>query len=367
MIVLQVVPDAVRQLEISMVLPNGHKGADGLSIHAVMQLKLLHIPIALIFAGSAIAQKEATSEEKQQVGSFSIAAIADVQYADADPRGAREPRQCVDRLKNAVKHYNQRDLDWGVILGDIIDWDDIDYSAYPKKTITTKPITWKHTKAVLAAWRELDCKQYLVLGNHDYYVPYKDADGLSKPASVYRAFGFKDKAYYDFHHKGFRFVVLDGDLSHNNYDIESEEYKKAKAYYDSLKGPARGIWSAGVSGKQMAWLKGVLEDAAAKKEPTVIMCHYPTHKPLGGHSLFNAEEMLALLDQYPNVVLWLNGHNHSGGYAKVGNRHHLNLKGMQEESDRWYQIDFSPGTISVYQAENTKEPVHELDISWVNQ
>lgn len=300
-----------------------------------------------------------------EVGSFSIAAVADPQYADANPRGAREPRQCVDRLKYAITQWNQRDLDWGVILGDIIDWDDIDYSLYPKQTVTTEPITWKHTKAMLSTWGGLNCKGYLVLGNHDYYVPYKDADGLSKPASVYRAFGFKDNAYYDFAHKGFRFIVLDGDLSHNNFDIESEDYKEAKAYYDDpSKGNVKGIWSAGVSAKQMDWFKGKLDEALAKKETTVIMCHYPTHKPFNGHSLFNAGEMLALLDQYPNVVLWLNGHKHSGDYKMVGKRHHLNLKGMQEEDDHWYQLDFTPEKVTVFQAENVETPVFELDISW---
>lgn len=58
----------------------------------------------------------------------SIAAVADIQYADADPRGGREPRECVDRLQNAILHRNNRDLDWGVVLGDIIDWDDIDHT-----------------------------------------------------------------------------------------------------------------------------------------------------------------------------------------------------------------------------------------------
>jgi len=201
------------------------------------------------------------------------------------------------------------------------------------------------------------------LGNHDYYVPYKDADGLSKPASVYRAFGFKEKAYYDFSHKGFRFIVLDGDWSPNNFDVDSKEYKEAKAYFDAFRGPAKAWWNAAISEKQMRWLKKTLKDASAKKEPTVIMCHYPIHKPLNNHNLFNSEEVLDLLDKFPNVVLWLNGHKHCGDYAKVGNRHHLNLKGMQEGGSHWYQIDFSPKHITVYQAENTKDPVYKLDIS----
>ena len=295
---------------------------------------------------------------------FSIAAVADIQYADTDPRGAREPREGIARIKNAISHWNQRDLDWGVVLGDIIDWDDIDYGKFPKETIEKEPKRWQHTRDILAAWDTLKVPNYKVLGNHDYYVPYKDADGLSKPASVFRAFGFKDKAYYEFAHKGYRFIVLDGDMSHLNYDIESEEYKVAKAHYDSLKGPARGIWSAGISEKQMDWLKGLLADALKKKEPTVIMCHYPMHQPYGNHTLFNAVEMTTLLNSFPNVVMWLNGHNHAGGYANIEGRHHLNLKGMQNGAANWYQIDFGSESITVYQAEDLEKPKYELKLRW---
>jgi calcineurin-like phosphoesterase family protein len=299
---------------------------------------------------------------KVDESAFSIAAVADPQYADTQPRGAREPGEGIARLTHAVAQWNQRDLDWGVMVGDIIDWDDIDYGKFPQETITLEPKGWKHTRAILDVWDTLNIPKYIVLGNHDYYVPFKDADGLSKPASVYRAFGFKDKAYYDFKHKGFRFVVLDGDISPLNYDPESEAYQNAKAYYEAVQGPQKTWWNAGISQEQMTWLKGILDTAQEAKEPTVIMCHYPIHEPIMNHSLLNSREMLTLLDTYPNVVMWLNGHNHKGDYAKVGNRHHLNLKGMQNEGENWYQMDFTSNQIAVYQAENLDTPKYELDI-----
>ena len=320
-------------------------------------MKTLIAPLFLCLASVGIAEEAA----------FSIAAVADIQYADTQPRGNRQPAEGVSRIQNAISHWNRRDLDWGVVLGDIIDWDDIDYGKFPRETIPQEPKEWKHTREVLAAWETLKVPGYLVLGNHDYYVPYRDADGLSKPASVWRAFGFKDRAYYEFTHKGFRFVVLDGDLSPYNYDPETEAYGKAKAYFDAVKGPQRTPWNAGISEEQIAWLKTVLKEARELKQPTVIMCHYPIHKPIGGHSLLNSEEMLTLLDQYPNVILWLNGHNHKGSYARAGTRHHLNLKGMQEGDDNWYQLDFSPEKITVYQAEDLTSPRYELDVTWPNR
>lgn len=294
---------------------------------------------------------------------FSVAVVADVQYADTNPRGDREPREGLPRLEYAISQWNSRALDWGIILGDIIDWDDIQYGEFPQKTVSMEPIRWKHTKQVLEVWNTLQCKRYLVLGNHDYYVPFKDADGMEKPASVFRAFGFKEKAYYEWEHKGFRFVVLDGDVSQYNFPEGTELYKKAKRYYDAVKGPQRTPWSAGISQSQILWLKGVLRDALKQNQPVVVMCHYPIHDPIGGHSLLNSAEMNKVLDGFPNVVLWLNGHNHKGGYEKRGSRHHLNLKGMQNEADNWYEIAFSLDKITVFQAEETETPVYELKMS----
>ena len=60
----------------------------------------------------------------------------------------------------------------------------------------------------------------------------------------------------------------------------------------------------------------------------------------------------------------MNGHDHRGAYQKIGKRHHLNLKGMQNEGNHWYQIDFNPESITIYQAEDLKTPKYELKLSW---
>ena len=80
----------------------------------------------------------------------------------------------------------------------------------------------------------------------------------------------------------------------------------------------------------------------------------------------NDKEILKILDKYPNVCLYLNGHNHKGDYKLMGKRHHLNLRGMQNFADSWYQLDFYQDKIKVFQAEKTSTPVYELSIdqSW---
>ena len=299
---------------------------------------------------------------------FSIAAVADPQYADVPAGwrgGGREPEEGVNRLSYAVSQYNQRSVDWGVMLGDMIDFDDIDYGNPPPGTVSaTGTQDWSNADAILAAWNQINVPSYLVIGNHEFYVPNVDVDGMKKPYSVYRKFGFTDRAYYDFRHKGFRFVVLDGDFCYLNFAPSLPEYQEALDYYNSLSGqPQRQWWNAAISLDQRTWLMDVLDESSVLDEPAVIMCHYPIHNPIGHHSLLNSTEMLDIVNGYSNVVMWLNGHNHSGDYALEGRRHHVNLKGMQNEAENWYEIEFSPDRVLVYQAEETNTPAYDLDIS----
>lgn len=224
-----------------------------------------------------------------------------------------------------------------MIVGDIIDFDDIDYgNPPPGGPSATGTQDWSNSDAILGAWAGLNIPSYLVLGNHEYYVPNVDVDGLEKPYSVYRKFGFKDRAYYDFRHKGFRFVVLDGDNCYLNFDPELQGYQDALAYYQDLSGPEKQWWNAGISITQRKWLMDTLDDSINLDEPVVILCHYPTHNPVGNHSPLNSTELLDIVNGYSNVVMWMNGHNHRVTYAMEGRRHHLGLKGMQEGADRWY-------------------------------
>ena len=64
------------------------------------------------------------------------------------------------------------------------------------------------------------------------------------------------------------------------------------------------------------------------------MCHYPIHIINEAHALFNSQELQDIINGYSNnVVMWINGHNHAGDYVKLGERHHLGLKGMQNDAD----------------------------------
>lgn len=99
-----------------------------------------------------------------------------------------------------------------------------------------------------------------------------------------------------------------------------------------------------------------LDESAAAGEAVVVMCHYPVHRPEDAHSLLNNRKILSILDSYPNVVLWLSGHDHAGEYTMQGPRHHLRIQGMMSYEDAWYQMDFSPRRIELCAAEETRIP-----------
>ena len=158
--------------------------------------------------------------------------------------------------------------------------------------------------------------------------------------------------------------MVDGtDLYMYAYPRDSHAYRTAKAYYDKRQNG--GPWDGAISPKQLGWLKKTLADAVAKGEKAVLFCHFPIHEPTAHHNLINSVEVAELLDGFPNVALWLNGHKHGGGYALMnGQRHHLNLRGMQNFDDAYYRLAFFRDRIEVLRAGQT-EPERILDISGI--
>ena len=95
--------------------------------------------------------------------------------------------------------------------------------------------------------------------------------------------------------------------------------------------------SGAVGAEQLAWLDAELGEAEAMGEAAVVLCHFPV---LGspGHVLWNAEEVLGVLDRHPSVVAWLNGHDHAGGHVERGGVHHLTFQGMVDTDENAYAL-----------------------------
>lgn len=249
-------------------------------------------------------------------------AIADCQYCDGNSRGDRIYALSKQKLSDCVTEFNTMQLDFVTHLGDFIERD------------------FKNFDVLNPIFDQLTMPKYHVLGNHDFSV----ADHLKKdvPAKL----GMPAK-YYDYEVKGWRYVVLDGnDVSFHAYPEGSAAAQAAADYYDSqqIKSPK---WNGAIGAPQLAWLKTVLEQAQENQQAVILFCHFPVY-PQNVHNLWNADEVMALLESYPCVKAYINGHNHRGNYGKKGGIHYVTLKGMVEtETNSYAVIKVSDDTIDI--------------------
>jgi predicted phosphodiesterase len=249
---------------------------------------------------------------KQAKYKFSFGAIADCQYCSGPNRGSRHYSSSAKKLHQCVEELNSHDLKFVIHLGDFIDRD---YASFDK---------------VLPIYQSLKMPAYHALGNHDFDVADK------WKAKVPERMGMKSK-YYDFSIEDWRFIVLDGnDVSFHAYPKDSSEYREAEVYYreNKIRSPR---WNGAVGEKQLTWMQEVLRGAEKKGEQVVLYCHFPVY-PADPHNLWNAKEVISILETFSCVKAYINGHNHKGKYGQKNGIHYLTLKGMVETESNAYSI-----------------------------
>lgn len=240
---------------------------------------------------------------------FSFGVIADAQYCNCEPAIGRYYRKSTYKLADCLQTLNQYKLSFILDLGDLIDR------------------AFSSFDAILQVYEQAGFRVYRTLGNHDYAVEE------NKKQKVAARLGLQESTYYDFSHADWRFMVLNGnDLSTFASPPGSQEKKEAKEMLSQLQAKAAlnaQDWNAGISQKQLQWLKAKLEEAKALNQKTIVIGHYPLYPP-DPHNLWNDDAVVELLTSYPQVVAYFNGHNHAGNYGQKAQVHFLNFKGMVE-------------------------------------
>jgi hypothetical protein len=242
---------------------------------------------------------------------FEIGLVADAQYADVEAKGTRFYRQSIAKLGAAVEHFNGRDLAFCIHLGDLIDRD------------------WKSFDDISKPLESSRHRWHQLLGNHDFEV----ID--SEKANVPKRMGMTWR-YGSFDHAAFRFVVLDtNDVSTYAHAAGTPERAAAQvelARVEAAKIPQAKPWNGGISPAQLRWLDRSCSEARAAQRRVIIVAHHPV-LPEGAHNVWNANEVLAVLDRHPHVVAWINGHNHAGAYGERKGVPFLTMHGMVETRD----------------------------------
>lgn len=242
---------------------------------------------------------------------FEIGLVADAQYADIDAKGTRFYRASVARLGAAVEHFNGRDLAFCAHLGDLIDRE------------------WRSFDEIMRPLAGSRHRFHHLLGNHDFEV----LDELKPKVPGRLALPHR---YSTFDHAGFCFVVLDtNDVSTYAHRTGSAEHATATQQLDRLKAAQAKqaqSWNGGIGPAQLAWMNRTCSAARVAGRKVIFLAHHPV-SPASGHVVWNDSEVLALIDRHPNVVAWVNGHNHAGAFGERHGVPYVTMRGMVETAD----------------------------------
>lgn len=254
---------------------------------------------------------------------FSIGAIADAQYAVEPDGGERMYHLTPTKLAAAIDDLNRQKLAFVVHLGDFIDRD------------------WASYDALLPVAAKLRHPWHYVLGNHEFSI-----DDAHKPF-VAAKLGMPAR-YYSFSSHGWRFIVTDGNaLSSYGWPAGSPEYQRSMALH-AARYPDKPLWDGGIDSDQLRWIDAQLSDADRRGMKAMLFSHFPLW-PENPHNLWNAPDVMALIERHRSAKIWLDGHNHDGNYGEHAGVHYLNLKAMLDTPQTAYaRLDFFADRVVVH-------------------
>jgi len=262
--------------------------------------KTKHLIITLILFGFIL------SSCSQNEPILKIGLIADPQYKDAPSSGDRKYGESLWKLEEAIDTLNHYKVDFIQNLGDIIDNE------------------WRSFDSIIPVYDNInpEIENYNLLGNHEFSI-----DSVQK-ADLLKTLSMPDY-YYSYVRKNWRFVVLDAtDYAYFSNSLHNYNIDKIDACYANTEGKENHYtWNSGIGEKQQVWLKDELSSAESLNQDVIVFSHLPV-KPYHAASLWNSNEIVDILESSPNVVAFINGHHHEGGYAYENGIHYITIFGM---------------------------------------
>ena len=253
--------------------------------------------------------------EKEPI--LKIGLVADPQYANKPTAGKRYYRESLWKLEEAIDTFNYYHVELVQNLGDIIDAE------------------WESFDSILPIYDKLnsDIENYQLLGNHDFAIDsthYRDLlEKLSMP-----------NYYYSYSKKGWRFIVLDAtDYSYYSNLLHNHDTNQVNFYYENTKEKSNNNrWNGAIGEEQQNWLKQELDSANLFSQKVILFSHLPLRPQDDPHNLWNDYEIINLIENSSNVVAFINGHNHSGGYVFKNGIHYITIFGMVDTMISSYGI-----------------------------
>ncbi len=85
-------------------------------------------------------------------------------------------------------------------------------------------------------------------------------------------------------------------------------------------------------------MKKELSNAAKKKQQVIVLCHFPLYPDGSPQTLWYSSEIRKIVEAYPNVKAYLNGHVHINQYFFKKDVHYVSFKGMVEKDENAFAI-----------------------------
>lgn len=138
------------------------------------------------------------------------------------------------------------------------------------------------------------------------------------------------EGYYRVDLANWRLIILDGDdlsfIAPQNKEQKKERNAMVEELYERFH--LNGMpWNGGIGRKQIKWLELQLDESEQTHYNVIVFCHFPLVSS-GNHNLFNNQELIDILTQYPCVKAYFCGHYHAGNYQIKNGIHFVNFKGM---------------------------------------
>lgn len=243
----------------------------------------------------------------QSASILKIGLVADPQYADKPTAGKRHYRESLWKLQEAIKTFNNEDIDFVQNLGDIIDKG------------------WESFDSIIPLYQGLlpGIENHHLLGNHDYSVDTSHLPNLLETLSM-------PDFYYSYVKNDWRFIVLDAtDYSYFSNPLHKHDTNKIYSYYHNTAGKSNHHrWNSAIGEKQQLWLKQELQNARSAEQKVIVFSHMPVRPLDVSENLWNNADIIEILESYPNVVAFINGHNHAGNYIFKNGIHYITILGM---------------------------------------
>lgn len=245
-------------------------------------------------------------QNKQPVPILKIGLIADPQYQDLPSGGERYYGESLWKLAEAIDTLNNNNVDFIQNLGDIINDE------------------WRSYDSIIPVYNKINptIENYHLLGNHDFSVDSTKMGDVLKTLEM-------PNYYYSYARENWRFIVLDAtDYAYFSNYIHNYNIEKIDACYAKTEGKKNHYdWNGGIGEKQQIWLKEELKIAESLNQKVILFSHMPI-KPERVASLWNSDEIVEIIENSPNVIAFITGHHHDGGYAFENGIHYITISGM---------------------------------------